>query len=120
MPVLQKVVRSTVVDAPIERVWAVIRDFNSHDQWHGVVDRSRTGIPVQRCELLPFNRQHSVTLKITKCAVIGEDVKAIRWALKSTARLMTTVVAVTLVGIQHRNSLFGRHLPNPILDLPFR
>jgi NADPH:quinone reductase-like Zn-dependent oxidoreductase/uncharacterized protein YndB with AHSA1/START domain len=39
--VLQKVVRSTVIDAPIERVWAVIRDFNSHDQWHAVVDESR-------------------------------------------------------------------------------
>jgi NADPH:quinone reductase len=39
--VLQKVVRSTVIDAPIERVWAVLRDFNSHDQWHGVVEHSR-------------------------------------------------------------------------------
>jgi NADPH:quinone reductase len=38
---LQKVVRSTIIDAPIERVWAVIRDFNSHDQWHAVVDQSR-------------------------------------------------------------------------------
>jgi NADPH:quinone reductase-like Zn-dependent oxidoreductase/uncharacterized protein YndB with AHSA1/START domain len=39
--VLQRVVRSTIIDAPIERVWAVIRDFNSHDQWHAVVDQSR-------------------------------------------------------------------------------
>ncbi len=38
---LQKVVRSTIIDAPIERVWAVLRDFNSHDQWHAVVDMSR-------------------------------------------------------------------------------
>ncbi|RYF14736.1 MAG: hypothetical protein EOO30_17200 [Comamonadaceae bacterium] len=38
---LQKVVRSTIIDAPIERVWAVLRDFNSHDQWHAVVDKSR-------------------------------------------------------------------------------
>lgn len=38
---LQKVVRSTIIDAPIERVWAVLRDFNSHDQWHTVVDQSR-------------------------------------------------------------------------------
>ena len=38
---LQKVVRSTVIDAPIERVWAVMRDCNSHDQWHDVVDTSR-------------------------------------------------------------------------------
>jgi NADPH2:quinone reductase len=39
--VLQRVVRSTVIDAPLERVWAVLRDFNSHDQWHTVVDTSR-------------------------------------------------------------------------------
>lgn len=38
---MQKVVRSTIIDAPIERVWAVLRDFNSHDQWHDVVDQSR-------------------------------------------------------------------------------
>ncbi|HEY6135562.1 MAG TPA: SRPBCC family protein, partial [Rubrivivax sp.] len=38
---LQKVVRSTIIDAPIERVWAVLRDFNSHDQWHDVVEQSR-------------------------------------------------------------------------------
>lgn len=37
---LQKVVRSTIIDAPVERVWAVLRDFNSHDQWHDVVDQS--------------------------------------------------------------------------------
>jgi NADPH:quinone reductase-like Zn-dependent oxidoreductase/uncharacterized protein YndB with AHSA1/START domain len=38
---LQKVVRSTIIDAPIERVWAVLRDFNSHDRWHGAIDASR-------------------------------------------------------------------------------
>jgi len=39
--VLQRVVRSTVIDAPIERVWAVLRDFNSHHLWHDVVAESR-------------------------------------------------------------------------------
>ena len=38
---MQRVVRSTIIDAPIERVWAVLRDFNSHDQWHDVVAQSR-------------------------------------------------------------------------------
>ncbi|MGK6308393.1 SRPBCC family protein [Variovorax sp. DT-64] len=38
---LQRVVRSTIIDAPIERVWAVLRDFNSHDQWHEAVEASR-------------------------------------------------------------------------------
>ena len=37
---LQKVVRSAIIDAPIERVWAVLRDFNSHDQWHSAIASS--------------------------------------------------------------------------------
>src|SRR5258708_1503790 len=32
-----RVTRSTVIDAPVERVWAVLRDFNSHDAWHPAV-----------------------------------------------------------------------------------
>jgi len=35
------VIQSTIIDAPIERVWAVLRDFNSHDQWHPAVAGSR-------------------------------------------------------------------------------
>ena len=31
---LQRVVRSSIIDAPIDRVWSILRDFNSHDQWH--------------------------------------------------------------------------------------
>lgn len=38
MPV---VTRSTVIDAPIEAVWAVLRDFNGHDGWHPAVAESR-------------------------------------------------------------------------------
>lgn len=37
---LQKVMRSAIIDAPIERVWAVLRDFNSHDQWHSAIAAS--------------------------------------------------------------------------------
>ena len=35
------VIRSAVIEAPIEQVWTVLRDFNSHDRWHPVVDHSR-------------------------------------------------------------------------------
>src|SRR5690349_7771174 len=35
-----RVTRSAVIDAPIERVWAILRDFNSHDAWHPVVAES--------------------------------------------------------------------------------
>jgi hypothetical protein len=32
-----KVVKSTVLDAPVEAVWEVLRDFNGHDRWHPIV-----------------------------------------------------------------------------------
>jgi hypothetical protein len=35
-----KVVRSTILDVPVDRVWAVIRDFNGHDKWHPAISRS--------------------------------------------------------------------------------
>ena len=32
--------RSAVIDAPLDRVWSVLRDFNSHVLWHGAIARS--------------------------------------------------------------------------------
>jgi NADPH2:quinone reductase len=36
-----RVRRSAVIDAPIDRVWEVLRDFNSHGAWHPAVGDSR-------------------------------------------------------------------------------
>jgi NADPH:quinone reductase-like Zn-dependent oxidoreductase len=35
-----KVRKSTVVEAPIQAVWSVLRDFNAHDRWHPIVAES--------------------------------------------------------------------------------
>ncbi|MGD1887888.1 MAG: SRPBCC family protein [Cohaesibacteraceae bacterium] len=35
-----KVVKSTIIDASVEAVWEVLRDFNGHDQWHPAVATS--------------------------------------------------------------------------------
>ncbi|QIE55800.1 SRPBCC family protein [Pikeienuella piscinae] len=45
-----RVVRSTVIDAPVETVWDAIRDFNGHDRWHPAVAESHVerGEPVDR------------------------------------------------------------------------
>ena len=32
-----KVVKSTIMDASCDDVWAVLRDFNGHDEWHPAV-----------------------------------------------------------------------------------
>ena len=35
-----RVMRSTVVDAPVDTVWRLLRDFNSHEIWHPAVQAS--------------------------------------------------------------------------------
>ena len=34
------IVKSTILDAPTDTVWAVLRDFNGHDRWHPAVATS--------------------------------------------------------------------------------
>jgi Polyketide cyclase / dehydrase and lipid transport len=34
---MPRVVRSTIIDAPTDRVWSVVRDFNGFDRWHPAV-----------------------------------------------------------------------------------
>ena len=34
---MPRVTKSTIIDAPVDRVWAVLRDFNGHDRWHPAV-----------------------------------------------------------------------------------
>jgi NADPH:quinone reductase-like Zn-dependent oxidoreductase len=38
---MQRVTRSAIIDEPIERVWAILRDFNSHTAWHPALADSR-------------------------------------------------------------------------------
>ncbi|MEM9762553.1 MAG: SRPBCC family protein [Pseudomonadota bacterium] len=35
-----RVLRSTVLEAPVEAVWDILRDFNGHDRWHPAVETS--------------------------------------------------------------------------------
>lgn len=45
-----KVYRSTVLEAPIEAAWEILRDFNGHDRWHPVVAQSQIerGVPADK------------------------------------------------------------------------
>lgn len=36
-----KIFRSTIIEAPIEAVWDLLRDFNGHDRWHPAVATSQ-------------------------------------------------------------------------------
>jgi hypothetical protein len=41
--------QSTIIDAPIEEVWAILRDFNGHDRWHPAIAASEIdGVGIER------------------------------------------------------------------------
>src|SRR5690349_926168 len=35
-----KIRQSTVIDAPVDEVWRVLRDFNGHERWHPAIAAS--------------------------------------------------------------------------------
>jgi uncharacterized membrane protein len=37
---MARVVKSTIIDAPVDRVWAILRDFNGFDRWLPAVKTS--------------------------------------------------------------------------------
>ena len=41
------VIESAVIDAPVDDVWRILRDFNSHVQWHPAIATSEIedGVP---------------------------------------------------------------------------
>ncbi|MEJ5233723.1 MAG: SRPBCC family protein [Geminicoccaceae bacterium] len=45
-----EVATSTILAAPTDRVWEIVRDFNGHDRWHPIVAESRIerGEPADR------------------------------------------------------------------------
>lgn len=36
-----RILRSTIIDAPVDAVWRLLRDFNAHESWHPAIAASR-------------------------------------------------------------------------------
>ena len=106
---LQRVVRSTIIDAPIERVWAVLRDFNSHDQWHTVVDRSR----IERDEasdqvgcIRSFALKDGNRIREQLLALDDREYKSTYCIVDATVPLQRYVATVTLKPVTDGNRTF--------------
>ena len=106
---LQRVVRSTVIDAPIERVWAVLRDFNSHDQWHDVVDRSRIE-GGQRSDQVGCVRDFTLKdgnhIREQLLALSDTEHKSTYCIVEATVPLQRYVASVTLKPVTDGNRTF--------------
>ena len=96
---LQKVVRSAIIDAPIGRVWEVLRDFNSHDQWHAVVAQSRIehGEPSSRVGCVrSFTLQDANRIREQLIGLSDTEYKSTYCILDATVPLRRYVATVTL------------------------
>ena len=106
---LQKVVRSTVIDAPIERVWAVLRDFNSHDQWHDVVAASRIENGEASSQVgcvRSFSLKDGNRIREQLLALSDTEYKSTYCILDATVPLMRYVATVTLKPVTDGNRTF--------------
>ncbi|MDM0044030.1 SRPBCC family protein [Variovorax dokdonensis] len=106
---LQRVVRSTVIDAPIERVWAVLRDFNSHDQWHDVVDQSRIEGGESSAQVgcvRNFTLKDGNHIREQLLALSDSEYKSTYCIVEATVPLQRYVATVTLKPVTDGNRTF--------------
>lgn len=106
---LQRVTRSTVIDAPIERVWEVLRDFNSHVDWHPVVAESfiEDGLPPDQVGCVRnFRLADGAELREQLLALSDRDYVSTYCILDSTIPLERYVATVRLKPVTDGNRTF--------------
>jgi NADPH:quinone reductase-like Zn-dependent oxidoreductase len=106
---MQRVTRSAIIDVPIERVWAVLRDFNSHDAWHPVVAESY----IERGErsdqvgcVRNFRLQDGARIREQLIGLSDDAFVAIYCILDATVPLRRYVATVTLKRVTDGNRTF--------------
>ena len=106
---LQRVVRSTVIDAPIERVWAVLRDFNSHDRWHDVVAQSRIEGGAASSQVgcvRNFTLKDGNRIREQLLSLSDEECKSTYCIVEATVPLQRYVATITLKPVTDGNRTF--------------
>ncbi len=106
---MQKVVRSTIIDAPIERVWQVLRDFNSHDQWHAVVEHSRIEAGERSDQvgcIRSFTLADGNRIREQLLSLDDREYKSTYCIVEATVPLQRYVASVTLKPVTDGNRTF--------------
>jgi hypothetical protein len=90
-----KVVKSTILEAPVEAVWEIVRDFNGHDRWHPIVADSviERGQPVDKIGCVRrFHLKDGALLRETLLALSDADM-AYSYCLNDTPVPLLNYVA---------------------------
>lgn len=104
-----KIVRSTIIEAPIEAVWDVLRDFNGHDQWHPVVADSviERGLPSDRIGCVRrFHLADGAELREQLLALSDADMTFSYCLLDTPIPLLNYVAHVRLIPVTDGDMTF--------------
>jgi hypothetical protein len=104
-----KVVKSTVLPAPVEAVWDVIRDFNGHDRWHPIVADSHIerGLPPDKVGCVRnFHLQDGSNLRELLLTLSDADMAFSYCLLETPVPLLNYVAHVRLVPVTDGDATF--------------
>ena len=104
-----RVTRSSVIDAPIERVWAVLRDFNSHIDWHPAIAHSEIEQgeqPDQVGCVRAFSLKNGAVLREQLLTLSDENYVSTYCILDSTIPLKRYVATMKLSPVTDGNRTF--------------
>jgi hypothetical protein len=104
-----KVVKSTVLPAPVEAVWDVIRDFNGHDRWHPIVRDSHVerGQPSDKVGCVRnFHLQDGSNLRELLLTLSDADMAFSYCLLETPVPLLNYVAHVRLIPVTDGDATF--------------
>ncbi len=104
-----KVVTSTVIEAPVEAVWEVLRDFNGHDRWHPIVADSHVerGLPSDKVGCVRnFHLQDGSNLRELLLTLSDADMAFSYCLLDTPVPLLNYVAHVRLAPVTDGNRTF--------------
>ncbi|MBS3649484.1 zinc-binding dehydrogenase [Pseudaminobacter sp. 19-2017] len=104
-----KVCQSTIIDAPIDEVWRVLRDFNGHDRWHPAIASSaiENGEPVDAIgSVRRFRLADGGELREQLLSLSDTDFRLTYCLLEAPLPLMGYVASIRLKPVTDGNRTF--------------
>ncbi|WP_083354647.1 SRPBCC family protein [Mesorhizobium sp. LCM 4577] len=101
--------QSTIIDAPIEEVWAILRDFNGHDRWHPAIAASEIdgGEPADAVGAVRhFRLADGGELREQLLALSDKDRRLSYCLLEAPLPLMGYVASIRLKPVTDGNATF--------------
>ena len=101
--------QSTIIDAPIETVWSILRDFNGHDRWHPAIASSEIdgGEPVDAVgSVRHFRLADGSELREQLLALSDKDRRLAYCLLEAPLPLMGYVASIRLKPVTDGNATF--------------